>query len=85
MQNAIVKDIDKYHFQCPHCGEYVQVLVGEIRCTIFRHGVFKHSGEQMNPHTPKYQCDLAYEQGAIYGCGRPFIFDGNHVMICGYI
>ncbi len=31
---------------CPHCMEYIEIL--ELNCKIFRHGVFKDSGKQIN-------------------------------------
>lgn len=77
-------------FQCPHCYDFIHVKVPEINCTIFRHGVYKHNYEQINPHESKENCDRLYENKEIYGCGRPFriIKLDNHlfkVEICGYI
>ncbi len=57
---------------CPHCSEPILVYHSEINCTIFRHGIFRHTGEQMNPHAPKEECDRLFRDGLIYGCGRPF-------------
>lgn len=55
---------------CPHCGEMIEII--ELNCCIFRHAVYKHNLEQMNPHAPREECERAYATGAIYGCGRPF-------------
>jgi hypothetical protein len=55
---------------CPHCKLYIEIQ--EINCAIFRHGVLKLSGEQINPHAPKAVCDQLVETNAIYGCGKPF-------------
>jgi hypothetical protein len=33
---------------CPHCGD--SVLIEQINCRIFRHAVYKNTGEQMDPH-----------------------------------
>lgn len=68
---------------CPHCGGSVEVL--EINCKIFRHGIIKKNGKQMNPHLPKNECDDLFEKDLIWGCGKPFKYDGNKVEICEYI
>jgi hypothetical protein len=39
-------------------------------------------GMAMAPHAPKAECDRAAEEGLIYGCGKPFCFDGVAVVIC---
>lgn len=59
-----------YTVVCPHCREYV--WIEETRCAIFRHGVFKHNGEQMPPHASKEECERWVAHGEILGCGRPF-------------
>jgi hypothetical protein len=73
--------------ECPHCKCQVEIL--EINCAIFRHGVLKSNGQQMNPHTPKFECDRLSETGEIYGCGKPFKViknnDGIQAEICDYI
>jgi len=56
--------------ECPHCKDLI--LINEINCSIFRHGVLKLNGEQINPHASKPECDLLFEQNLIYGCGKPF-------------
>jgi len=78
-------------FTCPHCQGTVQVLPDELRCHIFRHGRFKAgTQQQMDPHTPKSECDRLAAEGLIYGCGKPFkvTYDGGgvpHAVACGYI
>lgn len=62
--------------ECPNCKCQVEIL--EINCAIFRHGIFKSSGQQMNPHTPKLECDRLNEMGMIYGCGKPFRITKNN-------
>ena len=73
--------------KCPHCAEYV--IIEEINCKIFRHGVFKNIGTQIDPHTPKNLCDYYVENNLIYGCGKPFILVINNnnytTEICNYI
>lgn len=72
---------------CPHCLH--QVIIEEINCQIFRHGVYKSTCEQMSPHASKDKCDKASNDGIIYGCGKPFridIVDEKWVAsICDYI
>lgn len=60
--NTIVK--------CPHCKEYVEII--EVNCAIFRHGIFKNTGQQIDAHTPKQLCDQYIQANQIYGCGKPF-------------
>jgi hypothetical protein len=74
---------------CPHCQLQILIYKHEINCAIFRHGIFKESGQQMNPHTPKDICDKLYEQNLIIGCGKPFRIVKNtgkySTEICDYI
>ena len=77
---------DQPILECPHCKEFV--IIEKINCGIFRHGSFKN-GKQINPHTPKSQCDMLFEKKLIYGCGKPFrlILKENKfdIEICEYI
>jgi len=75
---------DTYIFECPHCKDYVTVLKTDINCRIFRHAIFKN-GSTFNPHASKIECEQSLQNGLIWGCGKPFIFDGTTVQICGYI
>ncbi len=73
---------------CPHCECQVEIL--EINCAIFRHGVYKQTGAQMNPHAPKSECDTALIQDLINGCGKPFRIQmnenhGYEAIACDYI
>lgn len=72
---------------CPHCNG--NVIIEQINCAIFRHGVFKNNGEQINPHLSKNECDRLVESNLIYGCGKPFrvLFKNNilEAEICDYI
>lgn len=74
--------------QCPHCGD--QVLIEQINCAIFRHGVIKSTGDQIPPHASKPQCDQLIQMDLVYGCAKPFrlIQDTSGVWIgeiCEYI
>ncbi len=56
--------------QCPHCESWI--IIEQINCAIFRHGVSKQTHIQIPPHLEKEQCDKLFELGIIYGCGKPF-------------
>jgi len=72
---------------CPHCNEFI--IINELNCKIFRHGVFKVTGVQIPPHSEKKMCDELANNGDIYGCGKPFkidVINGKWVVsICEYI
>jgi hypothetical protein len=72
---------------CPHCEE--PVLIHQLNCRIFRHGIIKETMRQMDPHTPKEECERLFSSGLIYGCGKPFkieiLEDKITVEICDYI
>ena len=57
---------------CPHCDKPIMVYVKDINCAIFRHGVLKETGNQIDPHASKEICDSLAKEGKIYGCGKPF-------------
>lgn len=64
------KRMSEYIIECPHCKE--MVIIEKLNCGIFRHGIFKQSGKQMDPHAPKEICDQYIKNKQIYGCGKPF-------------
>ena len=72
---------------CPHCQD--PVLIDQLNCKIFRHAVLKTTGEQINPHTPKVDCENYVSNNLVYGCGKPFkIIESDQqykVEICDYI
>ena len=55
---------------CPHCK--VPVLIEKLNCCIFRHGIFKINGQQINAHATKNLCDFYINKDLIFGCGKPF-------------
>ena len=73
--------------ECPHCKEYI--IIEKLNCGIFRHGILKKNGIQINPHAPKNLCDFFAEKELIYGCGKPFrilIKENKYeIEICDYI
>lgn len=72
---------------CPHCKTWI--LIDQLNCCIFRHGVYKSNGNQLNPHASKTECDYAVSNDLIYGCGKPFkiimINDTYVATNCEYI
>ena len=73
--------------ECPNCKEYI--IIEKLNCGIFRHGVFKIDGNQINPHASKIECDFYSNNQIIHGCGKPFkitfVDDKFIVEICDYI
>ena len=74
-----------YYFPCPHCDMLCQVPENEIRCTIFRHAVFKDGMKFVPPHASKEECQKWLEKDIVWGCAKPFKFDGIKVEKCDYI
>ena len=74
-----------YIITCPHCSNLLVVGKDEIRCKIFRHAVYKSTMEFIYPHTPKEKCEALVSAGVVYGCGKPFWFDGQTLSTCDYI
>jgi hypothetical protein len=76
-------------FACPHCDGTILVQRSEINCQIFRHGIYRNGGEQINPHASKIECDRLYNDELVYGCAKPFkleIEDGKwKIIVCDYI
>lgn len=72
---------------CPHCQEFIEIL--QINCAIFRHAIFRATGQQIDPHTSKELCDQYIKNDLIYGCGKPFKLivkdDDFFTEICDYI
>ena len=70
--------------KCPHCSEYI--IIVELNCSIFRHGIMKTTGIQIDPHSTKEICDNLIKTNIIYGCGKPFMINENlEAIICDYI
>ncbi len=81
--------MEEMYVECPHCKEIILIMKPEINCAIFRHGMYKDTFQQMDPHAPKELCDKLFLEKKIYGCGKPFklIKQGEHYIsvICDYI
>jgi len=74
-----------YYFECPHCQLLCQVSNNDLNCEIFRHAVTKDNMLFIDPHTPKEKCEELVSSGSVWGCGKPFKFDGTSIKICDYI
>lgn len=68
---------------CPHCADLI--IIEQLNCCIFRHGVKKDTFQPINPHAKKQECDYLVENNLIYGCGKPFRVTNNKAEICDYI
>jgi len=79
------KEDDIFYFNCPHCDLMCQVPRSEIRCTIFRHAVFKKNMTFVPPHASKKECERWLNNNLVWGCTKPFKFDGKTIQKCGYI
>ena len=75
----------KESIACPHCQGEVTIL--EIKCAIFRHAIYRATGQPINPHMPKAECDRLTRENLIWGCGKPFRYNKNtkQAEICDYI
>ena len=74
---------------CPHCKDFISIHKSEINCSIFRHGIFKNTFIQIDPHLNKINCDKLVFENLIFGCGKPFrlnkINNEYNPEICDYI
>jgi len=77
---------DYFIVNCPHCNESIIIYRNEINCRIFRHAVFRASGEPVNPHLPQQDCERLVASSEVYGCCKPFLLNADNVPeICYYI
>lgn len=70
-------------YECPWCNQ--SIWIEELRCGIFRCGILKETFRQVDPHLPKPDCDRLFEEGKIYGCGKPFRYVEGVLEKCDYI
>ena len=70
---------------CPHCEDSLIIYKKELRCRVFRHGVYINNNKPINPHMPKNKCELLVKEKKIFGCGKPFRINKDKAEICGYI
>ena len=75
---------------CPNCDDDILIYINEINCSIFRHGVIKHTFQQIPPHASKEQCEDYITRDSVYGCAKPFRLKQSHTnayvaIKCDYI
>lgn len=68
-------------YNCPWCTIGIEVIAEN--CKIFRCGIIKKSGVQLNPHLSEQKCMEMIPY--IYGCGKPFQLCNNQLVKCDYI
>jgi ribosomal protein S27E len=85
--SSAVEPSDFFEIKCPHCGGTVIIFKNEINCGIFRHGTMIQTGEPVQPHTPKDECERLVELEQVRGCCKPFRFNANtaNAEACDYI
>lgn len=67
MQNqtkAAISEEYRGFCECPHCACLIEIIA--LNCKIFRCGILKKSGEQINQHLSKEQCDDLVAKGLIW-------------------
>jgi hypothetical protein len=86
IENDVYENINENVLLCPNCKEYF--IMEKLNCGIFRHGIVKENGKQMDPHSSKDLCDYYIRENKIYGCGKPFqvllINNKLETKICDY-
>ena len=87
-EEPTVTEVTFPYIVCPHCSTMIEVV--KLNCRIFRCGIYKSTGKQIDPHLAKPICDQLARDDLIYGCGKPFqiveLPDGKNVVeICDYI
>jgi hypothetical protein len=83
-----VAEDEAYVFECPTCGNLVQVRRDETNCLIFRHAAFTATLEPIPPHTPRDECERLVAAGLVTGCAAPFrlvLGDKPYAEVCDYI
>ncbi len=70
---------------CPYPDCNISIEIVEINCAIFRCGICKENGKQIEPHLPKEECDALKKEDKIWGCGRPFQLVERKLIPCEYI
>ena len=70
--------------ECPHCKMMIEII--EVRCRIFRCGIFKNNFIQIDPHLSEKICNDLKKNDEIYGCSKPFRINFNNIVEkCDYM
>jgi hypothetical protein len=81
--NEVIKDDGFYLFDCPHCQDKIMVDIKQLNCKIFRHGIYKKTYRQVDPHLKKEDCEYLVSNDEVYGCCKPFeIIEKNCKLYC---
>ena len=81
--NPSAPPLVKLVVNCPHCSD--PIIIEELNCCIFRHGIFKETSLQIDPHSSEELCNYYISQKKIYGCGKPFRVEVDKAVVCDYI
>ena len=57
---------------CPHCNDFI--LIEELNCCIFRHGVFIKNNKQMDQHASEELCNYYIKK-------KKYMVVGNHIKL----
>jgi len=68
---------------CPSCKEFI--IIEKLNCGIFRHGILKSNGNQIDPHASEEQCTYLKKKDLIIGCGIPFKISLKNIDINSYM
>lgn len=95
-KNEMILESGIWFGVCPQCECFIEIGENEINCGIFRHAyLFENQNgkiilrDQINPHTPKEECERLLNENKVLGCAKPFrvVRNGNKCFteICDYI
>lgn len=66
---------------CPKCDG--PIIIEQLNCGIFIHGVCKVNHTQVNPHSNTEEVKIMLYDDKIWGCGQQFkvsIVDGKYIL-----
>ena len=67
---------------CPACND--TLLIEQLNCGIFRHGVNSATMRPIDPHSSKEQVVQMMREGKLIGCGAAFCVVNGIPKICSY-
>ncbi|MGZ7067614.1 MAG: hypothetical protein ACXVHT_04890 [Methanobacterium sp.] len=100
-ENVLHEFLELPYLLCPHCdgvihieqincgifrhGTYNLNAYGDVNNPSIDKNLSPLLGLQMPPHASKELCEKVYNNGQIYGCGKPFRYDGKKIEKCDYV
>jgi hypothetical protein len=51
---------------------HITVHVSDVNCQVFRHAVYKDTGETVNPYASQQKLNMLLQTNQVYGCAKPF-------------